>query len=147
MTPQTGVEPGLGYRCPWYHASLLLNESSYLAVEDYGCVPETHGAATYLDGHLRSDHAFNCGVRSFYGLCLRERTVPRLSMLVAVLGDRTITNSLEFLPPTCSIFSPIQQLCIIMRSAICSQWTRTTTRNRVSSLPHHNLPSYERSHK
>ena len=60
MTPQTGVEPGLGYRCPWYHASLLLNESSYLAVEDYGCVPETHGTATYLDGHLRSDHAFNC---------------------------------------------------------------------------------------
>ena len=28
-----------------------------------------------------------------------------------------------------------------------SQWTRTTTRNRVLSLPDHNLPSYQRSHK
>ena len=36
-------------------------------------------------------------------------------------------------------------------SSICfcqlSQWTRTTTRNRVLSLPHHNLPNYQRSHK
>ena len=49
-------------------------------------------------------------------------------MLVAVLGDRTIANPLEFLAPTCSIFPPIQQLFFIMRSVICSQWTRTTTR-------------------
>ena len=54
-------------RCPWYHASLLVNESSYLAVEDYGYVPETLNAATRLDGRLRSDQALNCVVRSFYG--------------------------------------------------------------------------------
>ena len=44
-------------------------------------------------------------------------------MLVAVLGDRTIANPLEFFAPTCSIFPPIQQLFYIMRSVICSQWT------------------------
>ena len=44
-------------------------------------------------------------------------------MLVAVLGDRTIANPLEFFTPTCSIFPPIQQLFYIMRSVICSQWT------------------------
>ena len=118
MTPQTGVEQGLGYRCPWYHASLLVNESRYLAVGDYGYVPETLGVATCLDGRLRSHHAFNCGVRSFDGECLRERTVPRLSTLV-VSGDRTFTNPLEFLPPKCSIFPPLHQLYFIMRSAIC----------------------------
>ena len=31
-----------------------------------------------------------------------------------------VTGQLRIL---CSIFSPIQQLCIIMRSVICSQWT------------------------
>ena len=68
-----------------------MNESRYLAVEDYGYVPETLGVATRLDGRLRSDHAFNCEVRSFYGECLRERTVPRLSMLVGS-GDRAFAN-------------------------------------------------------
>ena len=113
------MEPGLGYRCPWYHASLLVNESSYHAVEGYmvTCLKQ-HGAATYLDGRHRSDHVLNCGVRSLYGPCLCERTVRRLSTLV-VSGDRAFASPLEFLTPSCSIFSPIQQLYFIMRSAIC----------------------------
>ena len=53
------------------------------------------GATTRSDGRLRSDHAFNCGVRSFDGACLRERTVLRLSMLV-VSGDRTFADPLYF---------------------------------------------------
>ena len=88
---RSGARPWVDVHCPWYHTSLLVNESSYLAVEDYGCVPETLSAATRLDGRLRSDHALNCGARSFYGPCLRERTVPRLSVLV-VSGDRTLWN-------------------------------------------------------
>ena len=72
------------------------------------------GAVTRLDGRLRSDHELNCGVRSFYGPCLRE-TVHRLSMLVVVLGDRTFANPLEFLPPKCSIFPTLQQL-VFMKS-------------------------------
>ena len=58
------------------------------------------GAVTRLDGRLRSDHAFNCGARSFYGPCLRVRTVPRLSVLV-VSGDRTFAIPLEFVTPSC----------------------------------------------
>ena len=71
------------------------------------------GAVTRLDGRLRSDHALNCEVRSFYGPCLRE-TVPRRSMLV-VSRDRKFANPLEFLLPKCSIFPTLQQL-VFMKS-------------------------------
>ena len=146
----SGARPWVDVHCPWYHMPLSAVEWVELSCcgRLYGYVPET----TWRSDLFRRSSSFRpcvqlCGVRSFYGPCLRKRAVPRLSMLVVVLGDRTIANPLEFFAPTCSIFPPIQQLFFIMRSVICSQWTRTTTRNRVSSLPRHNPPNYERSHK